>query len=657
MAKVSGWLPAAAPLRALLDTIPTRVAFIDRARRHRFVNQEYASFAGLPAEQIIGRTVAELLGEATFARVRAQGERALAGEVARWEGWIEYPGSGERFVQRVYVPYVAPKGTVDGYFVFVRDLTDLKRSERELARQLQALRTSEASNSAVVAAALDCVIVVDEAGAVVEFNPAAERTFGYSRQDVLGRLIGELIVPPHLRARHSTGMQRYLTTGEAHVLGRRMELEGMRSDGSTLPVELSITEVRLPERRLFTASLRDLTEAKAAQAEIERQRQALHQNEKLAALGSLLAGVAHELNNPLSIVLGSAQMLADDVAEGAVDRLTHRATRIQEAAERCARVVRTFLAMARQRQTERRWVGLAPLAASLVDLLGYGLRTGGVEVTIDLPPDLPPVWADADQLHQVLLNLLVNAQQSLAARPPPRRVTITASHDAAAHEVALVVADNGPGVSPDIRHRIFEPFFTTKPVGMGTGIGLSVSRGLVEAHGGRLELGETPAAGGGCFVLRLPLDGPGVPPLDPAPPASAVGARAMSRRALIVDDEPEVAGLLAELLGRLGFVCDLAADGGMAQELAAARDYDAVLCDLRMPGIDGEGFFRWLAVHRPALLPRLAFVTGDTLGSAARRFLESCRRPVLEKPFRPRDVQRLIETLQHSAGDGTPRND
>jgi two-component system NtrC family sensor kinase len=284
------------------------------------------------------------------------------------------------------------------------------------------------------------------------------------------------------------------------VLDKRIEIQGMRADGSTFPVELAITEVSLPHRRLFTAYLRDLTAARAAQAEIERHREALHQSEKLAALGSLLAGVAHELNNPLSILIGNALMLQTE-AEGVSRLLAERAQRIQRAAERCGRIVRSFLAMARQRKTQPRSVEVEFLIGNALGLLAYGLRAAGIEIEQTIAAALPPVFCDPDQVTQVLTNLLVNAQQALEGEPRPRRVRLGAVTDGNA--IKIEVADNGPGIPPNLRSRVFDPFFTTKPMGVGTGIGLSVSRGIVEAHGGSLTL--APSERGATFLLRLPL--------------------------------------------------------------------------------------------------------------------------------------------------------
>ncbi len=502
---------------------------------------------------------------------------------------------------------------------------------------------------AIVASAIDCIVVIDDGGTVVEFNPAAERTFGYRRDEVVGRPIADLIIPPHLRERHHAGMRRYMTTGIPHVLGRRVEIEAMRADGHTFPVELAITEVGLAGSRLFTAYIRDLTEVREAEAEIERQREQLYQSEKLAALGSLLAGVAHELNNPLSIVIGQALMMreacsAPELSLAQIRKLAERSAKIEAASERCARIVRTFLAMARQRTSERRPVDIPAMIDGAIELLAYGLRTAGVEIVRDVPQGIPHVWGDGDQLHQVVVNLIINAKQALEDVSGPRRITIAVRHDEETGHVALTISDSGPGVPEDIRSRVFDPFFTTKPQGVGTGVGLAISRGLVDSHGGSLTLLPSQPGSGASFELSLPIGEGSSHPVVPVTEEPA--APTPRRRALIVDDEEEVAQILAELVERHGFDCTIMASGSAAMEhIRGDSRFDVVLCDIRMPDGDGPSFHDWLVTEAPHLARRIGFVTGDTLGPAAARFLQRSGRPALEKPFGPDHVARLLEAL------------
>ncbi|MFL5251494.1 MAG: PAS domain S-box protein [Rhodopila sp.] len=284
-------------------------------------------------------------------------------------------------------------------------------------------------NAAIIASALDCIIVVDESGNVVEFNPAAERLFAIARDAALRRPIADLIVPPALRARHAAGFRRYLETGQATMLNRRIQIEAMCTDGTVFPVELALAEVRLADRRLFAAYLRDLTAAQAADAQIARQREALPQSERLAAFGSLLAGVAHELNNPLSIVLGGALMLQEDAQDSGNAALAEEAERIRLAADRCARIVRSFLAMARQQATRRQKLNAVELIQGALRLLAYSLRSDSIAIETTISADLLALLGDPDQLQQVLANLITNARQGhgahRASAPPgnnrPRR--------------------------------------------------------------------------------------------------------------------------------------------------------------------------------------------------------------------------------------------
>jgi nitrogen-specific signal transduction histidine kinase/CheY-like chemotaxis protein len=388
----------------------------------------------------------------------------------------------------------------------------------------------------------------------------------------------------------------------------------------------------------------DLTSRKQAEAELERQREALFQSEKLNALGSLLANVAHELNNPLSVVVGYATMMRD-LAPDAPTR--ERAVRIHAAAERCARIVRTFLAMARRKPASPGPVDLDQVVEAALEVAGYGLRTADITVTLEIEPDLPQLIADLDQLTLVAMNLIVNAQHALQLTPPPRRLEITTRREGGM--LCLAVTDNGPGIPDDIAGRIFEPFFTTKPQGVGTGIGLSVCRNVVAAYGGTIEL-ERPPAGGSRFIVRLPLGESAAAPAAKAPDQEDAPSP-LRGRILIVEDEVEVADVLAEMLARDGHGISRAASGREALARLAEGPVDLILCDLHMPDLDGPALFHELLGRHPEATRKMMFMTGDVLGADMAGFLGEAELPVLDKPLDPYEVRiRVRARLAELAG-------
>jgi PAS domain S-box-containing protein len=641
-------------LRALFDGLPARVLACDPAGHLLYANHEFFTYTGLVPEAVLGRHIAEVVSPETWKTYGPVRERAMRGEAVRWEGWVDFPShGGQRYMHEQVLPCSAPGGPVQAVVVITRDLTSLKRREAELDAHALQLQASEAIKAAIVDKALAAIVTTDGDGRVVEFNPAAEAMFGLPRAQAVGRTVAEVMIPPRHQAAHDAGMRRMAAGAAPRVMGKRLAMHALRASGEEFPIEMVLWRTDVAGSSYYTASINDMSERQRAEEVIERQREALRQSEKLSAMGSLLAGVAHELNNPLAIVMGRASLLEDKTAG---TPLAADAARIRDAAERCGRIVRTFLNMARSKPAQRAPVAVNELVTAAVDMMQYSLRSHGISVLLALADELPTVNADADQIGQVVLNLIVNAQQALAAHDGPRRISIRSGVEARAESASvngtrrgaareprvwLRVADSGPGVAPELRTRIFEPFFTTKPEGLGTGLGLAVSRSLLRDHGGEMMLEDS--AEGACFRVSLPISGEAAGATVPAALEEAPAESAA--RVLVVDDEPEIAALMRDLLETAGYDVLSAESGAVALALLAETPVDAIVSDLRMPEVDGAALWREVRLRWPALARRMLFVTGDTLSPAARSFLAETGCASLDKPFARADLLERVRDM------------
>jgi signal transduction histidine kinase len=378
-------------------------------------------------------------------------------------------------------------------------------------------------------------------------------------------------------------------------------------------------------------------------AERQQMQTALFQSEKLAAMGSLLANVAHELNNPLSVILLYTELLQADAGGGPLEEY---AAEITQAALRCERLVRQFLTLARQHTPERTVVDLHTVLTETLELLTPSLQVDTVTVELRLAAELPRLWADPHQLQQVVINLITNAQQALREVVAPRQLLVTTRVDAGQTCVTLEVTDTGLGMSPDVQARIFEPFFTTKPPGVGTGLGLPLCRGILTEHGGTLTC-TSQVGQGTTFRVKLPVES------MPAMPAASLDmARTPSHVSnvtiLLVDDEPSILMALTRLLRRDGHTVDTAANGRQALMKLQERAYDLILSDLRMPELDGPGLYRALETHYPQLCQRFILLTGDSLNPDTSAFGARHDMPQLFKPYTAVDLRRIIRQVLHA---------
>jgi two-component system NtrC family sensor kinase len=369
--------------------------------------------------------------------------------------------------------------------------------------------------------------------------------------------------------------------------------------------------------------------------EKRRLQEQLIQSEKMSAMGQLIAGVAHDLNNPLASVVGFADFLSE--AAEIPGALREPLQVIRQEAERAATIVHNLLSFARRQETRRERRPIQPLLESTVALLRNELLAHDVTVTVTVEPDTPDIELNANQIKQVFLNLLNNAVQALAGAGRPGQVRVHARPWL--DGIAVSVRDDGPGMPPEIAGHVFEPFFTTKAEGQGTGLGLAICQGIVKEHGGRLTLETTPG-GGATFSVELP--GSAAPAPAPAEGAPAVLRTDGALRVLVVDDEEPILHYMRATLEAWGHAVTVARDGNEAFDHAAATPFDLIICDLRMPNAGGRDLYERLARSHPAAAERLVFATGDTVRGDTLQFLQQLGRPYLHKPFTLAELRRVL---------------
>lgn len=455
------------------------------------------------------------------------------------------------------------------------------------------------------------------------FAPVATSMSGLEFEQWLERIVGFAVgfallgfgfyrwVPSFLESK--LVMASHLVSTERTVQAQQGELR--RSE-----------ELRLRERQLVARAL---------------------QSEKLASLGELVSGVAHELNNPLAIVSGYAELLESSELPSDCKEILHDVTK---AAFRCKKIVASLLTFARQHKHERQVTDVNAVLEEALSLRDYQFRCESIQVVRELSP-LPLTMADPFQLQQVFFNLVNNAYQALLTVPKPRRLVLRSS--VVEGNVRVEVQDTGPGMTPEVMKRCFDPFFTTKKAGEGTGLGLSVSFGIVHEHGGTLSASSAPGEGA-CFRVELPIVRHADDPADGTAEATAPRTAVLAgKRVLIVDDEERIADICRLGLERRGCRVDVASTGEEALAKVTGGSWDLLVSDLRMPGLGGAELFGRLRADHPELERRVLFITGDAAGDDAKQFVEMSGRKHLVKPFGLADLERLaIEVLE--AADGRP---
>jgi two-component system NtrC family sensor kinase len=372
----------------------------------------------------------------------------------------------------------------------------------------------------------------------------------------------------------------------------------------------------------------------------------LVQSEKLSAVGEFVAGVAHELNNPLAAVMGFSEILKDADVDLKYRRYLEM---IFKSAQRCQKIVRSLLSFARRHQPERKPVPVNDLVETVLEIVGYQLRTNNIEVITQFDPTLPVVLVDDHQIQQVLLNVVNNARQSIENYRPDGWIKIIT--EASDENARIIIHDNGPGIPEENMRRIFDPFFTTKEIGQGTGLGLSLCYGIIKEHGGTItplnRHGE-----GATFIIELPvlrMEGDTTKMLRLAEINLSPAREGTGTNILVIDDEETILEVLREELTSHGYNVEVASGGEAGLRRLRQNNCDVVFCDWKMPGLNGRQVYENLRAADPHLCRRVVFITGDMVNEPMRGFLEKEKRLCLAKPFTFDEVRDAIKNVLAAA--------
>ncbi|HEV2671436.1 MAG TPA: PAS domain S-box protein [Gemmatimonadales bacterium] len=597
-------LQAAADIVAAL---PDAMVVTGTDRRVLAANEAGAELLGWTVTDIVGQAIADHVSPTERNHVAAREDKVLAGEPQRYETRIVKHRTGEERDVAVSSGPFRVNGELIGTVATLRDVTDPKRAQETLAR-------SEARYRHLVESASDAIVTLDANGRFTTVNHAAENISGYRREELVGQWFAPMLPDDDLPK--ALGHFQQALAGETGLF----ESQFYRKDGEVRTISITYSTPQKDEEVLCL--IRDVTDQKMLQEQ-------LIQSEKMSAIGQLVSGVAHELNNPLAGISAFAQLLLAE-KRFPPDQRTAAET-IYSEARRASRIVQNLLTFARQHKAEKVPTSINQVLDDTLELRGYELRVRGIDVRREYDETLADTMADAHQLQQVFLNLITNAEQAMEQRDGHHhRLTVHTRRNGDA--VRIEVEDTGGGIPANLIERIFNPFFTTKPTGSGTGLGLSISLGIVREHEGRIWA-ENLASSGARFIVELPIIKPRTAGEMPAVTPVQAANENDSLRVLVVDDEASVRVSLQRYLAGRGHQVETTASGEDALVRLRDMTYDAVIVDMRMPDLSGEQLYERLRSGDPGHAERVIFTTGDLVNEQMRRFLDGTGRPCVPKPF------------------------
>ncbi|MBI3512460.1 MAG: PAS domain S-box protein [Proteobacteria bacterium] len=482
-------------LQAVIDTAVDGIVIINRRGIVEVFNPACEALFGYRADEVVGRNVAMLMPspyreehDGYLGNYRATGVRKIIGIGREVVGRRK---DGTTFPMELSVGE-AMRGDDASFVGIIRDITARKHAEA-------ALRDREARLRAIFETLSDAVVIIDENGLIEQFSPAAQRLFGYTPEEVVGRNVAILMPSPY-HERHDGYLAHYRATGEKRIIGIGRVVVARRKDGTTFPIELSVGEMRVDDRRSFIGFIRDITERQGAERRLHELQGELLHSSRLSTMGQMASALAHELNQPLTAVINYAQASRRLLGAGAgEDKLSPIIDKMVGQANRAGQIIRRLRDFLEKGETDRRLESINKVVEEATALALVGVKATGVKIRIEIAADLPRVMIDKIQIQQVVLNLVRNAVEAMEHAERRELAIITALNDD--REIETAVIDSGPGLAPEVAAQLFQPFVSTKAKGMG--LGLSICRTIIEAHGGRLAAGAQPD-GGTAFRFTLP---------------------------------------------------------------------------------------------------------------------------------------------------------
>jgi len=610
--------------RTILKEIADSYFEVDLAGNLTFVNDATCRSLGYSREELVGMNYRGFTAEEdikgvyqAFNEVHRTGEpnKGFLWKIVRKDGDIGFADASVSLLR-------SQGGEIIGFRGVGRDITERKQAEEKY--------------QTIVRTTIDGFWLADMQGHFLDVNDAYCHLTGYSRDELLNMAITdvEAIEEPEETAKRIRKIKE--------VGYDRFETRHRRKEGEIIDVGISVNYLPIDGGRMFIF-IRDVTERKRAEEERRQLEQKAQVASRLASVGEMAAGVAHEINNPLTGVMGYAQLLMD--REEIPPDVRSDLAAINDGARRVAGIVQRLLVFSRQTKPQRKLVDINELIESTLVLRTYHLKVNNIKVATSLDHYLPETVADPGQIQQVLLNLIVNAETEMKLAHGKGKLTITT--EKSDNTIKICVKDDGPGIKPAVIDRIFDPFFTTREVGQGTGLGLSLCYGIVAEHKGRIYAESQPGKGA-TFIVELPVVTEAKPPKRAEPVLKKLKKTAKAR-ILVVDDEQVVRDVVNRVLTGEGHKVKTVDNVADALKKIESERYDLILLDIKMPGINGVELYKRIQKINKSLARRVAFITGDIMSADTEKFLSETKVAHIDKPF---DAEQLIREVRHALTGG-----